>query len=698
VGAKAAEESFYVDDLIDSVHTEDHAISIFKELTSTLGTAQLDICKWASNNSKFMNAVPKELHEKEASFNIADNTIYALGIQWNFNTDSFYYSFDKSICARNLTKRQLLSQLASVFDPIGFLAPLTVRAKLMFQSLWKTNVDWDDEIPAGLQSDWSSYTDDLQKLNSLAIPRWVRSSGSSNYSLYGFSDASEKAYSACIYIVATNDVRPTSHLLVSKTKVASDPGLELCGALLLAELVESCISALKLACEVKLFTDSTIALSWIQGCPSKWKTFVANRVAKLQELVSLESWHHLAGPENPADLASRGMIATECLTSSLWWHGPEWLVTKDVPTSTLEENPEETEKEARPTQRLVSHTLRDVSLLTKFSRLITLLRVTAYMLRFTANCVRKSSKLSGELSPHELNRALLCICKLSQVTSFPEEVTSLWDQKPIGKGSKLLPLDPFLDEHGVLRVGGRLQHSIVDNTTKHPIIFNHICALVTHLINKVHLETLHGCFQMILNQLRLNFWVTRARDMVRHTIRKCVICRKQRAKTMTQLMGSLPAPRVNVSHPFSNVDIDFAGPYMLLHRKGRDGKMFKGYFCIFVCFTTRCVHLEAVTDMTAECFLACFKRFSGRRGKPTKVYSDYGTNFVGANKEIQAVLGSESFNNSICHSQADLAWQFNPPAAPHQGGLWEAGVKSVKFHLRRIIGSTHLTLEEFYTL
>ena len=98
--------------------------------------------------------------------------------------------------------------------------------------------------------------------------------------------------------------------------------------------------------------------------------------------------------------------------------------------------------------------------------------------------------------------------------------------------------------------------------------------------------------------------------------------------------------------------------------------------------------------------IACFKRFTGRRGKPAGVYSDCGTNFVGANKEIQAVLRSPEYTNSVCHSLADLGitWNFNPPAAPHQGGLWEAGVKSVKFHLKRIMGSTHLTLEEFQTL
>ena len=705
IGAKAAEESFYVNDLIDSVDTEQQAICIFNELSSMLSTAQLDIRKWASNSSKFLNAVPNELHEKEISFNGSDNNIYALGIQWNSGTDCFYYSFDKSNCSRNLTKRQLLSQLASVFDPIGFLAPLTIRAKLMFQSLWKTKVDWDEEIPASLQFEWSSYTDDLQKLNSLAIPRWVKLAGSSNYSIHGFSDASEKAYGACLYVVVNKEGRTTSHLLASKTKVApikfvSIPRLKLCGALLLAELVDSCVCALRLSCEIRLFTDSTITLSWIQGCPSRWKTFVANRVAKIQELVPLESWHHVSGPDNPADLASRGIPAAELIASSLWWHGPEWLLTSGIPTGASELNLSEVEKEAKSEQKLVSHTLRDVSLLNKFSRLIKLLRVVAYILRFNVNCAKKDRRISGELTPFELNNALLCVCKLSQVTSFSEKIARLREQKPIPKDSKILSLDPFLDEYGVLRVGGRLQHSNLDEATKHPIILSHKCVLVQLIINKIHTDTLHGSFQTVYSQLRQKFWVTRARDTTRHILRKCVKCRKVQAKKMTQLMGSLPAARVNAEHPFCNVGVDFAGPYMLINRKGRGGKLFKAYFCVFVCLTTRCIHLEAVTDMTAEGFLACFKRFIGRRGKPSKVYSDCGTNFVGANKEIQAVLRSSSFNNSVCHSLADLeiTWLFNPPAAPHQGGLWEAGVKSVKFHLKRIVGSTHLTLEEFQTL
>lgn len=167
-------------------------------------------------------------------------------------------------------------------------------------------------------------------------------------------------------------------------------------------------------------------------------------------------------------------------------------------------------------------------------------------------------------------------------------------------------------------------------------------------------------------------------------------------------MGALPGPRVNPSRPFSHTGIDYAGPIQIRMSKGRGNRSTKGYIAIFVCLTTKAMHLEAVTDLTTEGFLAAFRRFVARRGLCSHVYSDNGTNFVGANRQL-----SSDLTKSIKKQQPDIAeslanqhiqWHFIPPASPHFGGLWEAGVKSTKYHLKRVIGETTLTYEEMSTL
>ena len=176
--------------------------------------------------------------------------------------------------------------------------------------------------------------------------------------------------------------------------------------MLLAELIDSCICALKLTCEIILYTDSMITLTWIQGCPSKWKTFVANRVAKIQELVLLTSWNHVSGVENPADLASRGISSADLLKSKLWWHGPNWLLDSELPMSNFAADDSEAIKEAKLIPVLVGHATNDSSILTKFSSYKLLLRTTTYILRFKFNCLHNHDKITGELTPGEINNAL----------------------------------------------------------------------------------------------------------------------------------------------------------------------------------------------------------------------------------------------------------------------------------------------------
>ncbi|XP_055859179.1 uncharacterized protein LOC129921394 [Episyrphus balteatus] len=194
-----------------------------------------------------------------------------------------------------------------------------------------------------------------------------------------------------------------------------------------------------------------------------------------------------------------------------------------------------------------------------------------------------------------------------------------------------------------------------------------------------------------------------SRNIIRKTIHQCHQCFMQRRITSQQIMGDLPSYRIQPNRPFTNTGLDYAGPLTIRLSRCRNAKTSKAYIALFVCMTTKAIHLELVNDLTTDAFIAAFRRFVSRRGKCSNVYSDNGTNFQGARRcltEMHKLLMEQSHNDVITDALAKdgIAWHFIPPSSPHFGGLWEAGVKSVKLHLRRVIGKSILNFEELCTL
>lgn len=166
-------------------------------------------------------------------------------------------------------------------------------------------------------------------------------------------------------------------------------------------------------------------------------------------------------------------------------------------------------------------------------------------------------------------------------------------------------------------------------------------------------------------------------------------------------MGDLPSARVTIAQPFEKTGVDYAGPFMI--KQGRSKAPIKAYVCLFVCMCTKAIHMELVSSMTTDGFLGALQRFVARRGNVSDIYSDNGSNFIGARRELQEFLHLlksqilEEKVTSFCQPRG-TNWHFMPPRAPHQGGLWEAGVKAMKTHLYRTLKEAYLTYEEMVTL
>ncbi|XP_060665367.1 uncharacterized protein LOC132797634 [Drosophila nasuta] len=285
------------------------------------------------------------------------------------------------------------------------------------------------------------------------------------------------------------------------------------------------------------------------------------------------------------------------------------------------------------------------------------------------------------LSSQELAEAQERLIVQAQNRVYAKECASLRSHNRLIGSSDILSLNPFLDKQGVLRSCGRVRASTsLSYDERHPIILPFGCVFSRLLVSFTHQVSLHGGNQLVMRLVRTKFWIPKLRNLVKTVISACKTCVIHRRKLQSQLM-------------------DFAGPFDVKSYVGRGCKITKGYVCVFVCFSTKAIHLEATTDLTAEKFLEAFSRFVARRGCPLHMYSDNGKTFVGASSILSKEF-VESTRNLIVttHSHQGLAWHFNPPGAPHMGGLWEAGVKSFKTHFYKTVSSVKHTFEELSTL
>ncbi|KAJ8909967.1 hypothetical protein NQ315_005974 [Exocentrus adspersus] len=342
-------------------------------------------------------------------------------------------------------------------NDVQHVGPIIIVGKILMQKLWQSNTKWDEIIPDRLKDEWLRFYKELIYLRDINIPRHVTSSDRTFVELHGFGDASEQAYGACVYLrTKLKNGHFISRLLCAKSRVAplkklSLPRLELSSAVLLARLTDKVKNAINIKIDqIFLWSDSTIALSWIRGSPSRWKTFVANRVGEIQRLTKIENWNHVSSRENPADLISRGTTILELKDNDFWWTGPKWLTQEHLPIFELQSISDDI-----PEQRSITNiaAVDDFDLFSRFSSLTRLQRVTAYCLRFIANSKIQvqEQRTTGALSVKELQNALNTLIRLAQKDSFNREYSNLLQKKGVPSKSKILSLNPFMDSENILR-------------------------------------------------------------------------------------------------------------------------------------------------------------------------------------------------------------------------------------------------------
>ena len=350
--------SFYVDDLATGEASTEAAYLLYTKAKERMNEGGFKLRKWRTNDRELRAQIQKDATDLENTTSEAEEQTYAkemlacqtggqfgkvLGLEWDCVRDLIRFEFDHLIeKAQTLepTKRNVLSLLACIFDPLGLLSPTVAKAKILFQDICISGLDWDDILTKVLKERWEKWLKDFCEARCVTVERYASVSNDclehelnrTKYWLHGFGDASKRAYCAVVYLVTIVCDKAYVKLVASKTRVApikelSIPRLELMAARILAQLMDAVRRALESEYEfegARYWTDSKTVLCWVSN-PGSWKQFVQHRVDEILRVSSKSDWGHCPGIENPADLGSRGVLITELKNSNLWWTGPSWL-------------------------------------------------------------------------------------------------------------------------------------------------------------------------------------------------------------------------------------------------------------------------------------------------------------------------------------------------------------------------------------
>ncbi|XP_072932645.1 uncharacterized protein [Epargyreus clarus] len=485
-------------------------------------------------------------------------------------------------------------------------------------------------------------------------------------------------------------------------------------AVLLSKLIRFVVQNIKdFNLSVIALSDSSVVLSWLQTPPYKLKVFVANRVSEIIDTIPPNCWFHVNSENNAADLCSRGALPEQLLAAAdAWFSGPVWLAAelRSWPTSTffLKDHTNVPEQKSNTdTFTFNSYKHRNYhynDLEDSFNQISSfnkLQRVMTWCHRFINNLkLKKSCRKFGSLQSSELRQGHNSIIRIIQNNYFQHEIQLITKNNFV---PSLRKLSPFIDSDGFLRVGGRILQADLPFSAKHPLMLPKKCHTTILIIEYFHKLYLHTGPRTLQGILCTKYWIINARSIIRSVLSKCRNCFKFRPSVTQPMMGTLPASRLKADKVFNHVGCDIGGPFLIKESLRRNAKISKAYLCLFVCFSTKAVHLEVLTDLSCECFLATFDRFVARRGLCSCLYSDCGTNFIAAAKHLKEVhnfLNRSNIRDAILVglSSRSVEWRTNPPNAASMGGLWEAGIKSAKHHLYRVIGDRALTFEELTTL
>ena len=713
IAYKIIDRDSYVDDIVHSTDSVENAKKCMKDVELVLSEGGFHIKNWVlSGDSNCNDEIEMMMSDIER----------VLGLVWNHKIDLFQFKIKlnfypkvkgvhsghaitklniKREFPKILTKRQVLSQLSSVYDPMGFIAPAILQGKILMREVVTFDkeckrIDWDDPLPEVLRDKWYEFFYTLFDLEKFTISRCLKSSHDCiNPSLVIFNDASTVAYGTCAYvrwqignnlfdcklIASRSRLAPMRHLTV--------PKLELNSAVLATELRISILQESNIKF-VNIFhlTDSEIVLGQISKSDIKIGTFVANRITLIRDRTSAKEWFWLPSKSNIADMLTRPNCSVDIGPSSSWQIGPDFLSlpldhwkVKASASCIVKCDPVITVMSLKSVMDTVNLSIIQTK---RFSSCKKLLRVTARL--FNAFKLKSFKAIFVSLSPDDIDAAERAWIIYSQIS-----ITCDWQKR-------FQRLGPFI-KNDIIHVGSRIPSWMKSNwNNEYFILLPSDCDFSRLCVSDAH-DFDHTGVESAVCKIQSKFWIPKLRNLLRSVKNKCVVCRYLDKRAIGQSMGPISTKRLKPTPPFYHSALDLFGPVLIKDTvKGRCRK--KVYGVVINCLVTRASYVDVVEGYDADSFLTTLRRFISVRGYPRTMYSDSGSQLVSANKELQNMTKKWNMLR-IKNFGADegMVWSFTKSAdAPWENGCSEAMVKLVKRAMLRVIGSKVLTVGELQTV
>ena len=694
--------SLYVDDFLGGGRSPVVVCELHKLLTEVLAEISMEWHSWQSN-SKQVRA-----HLKQAD--VGEQNV--LGLTWLPINDTINVKLERLLDPEIdvVTKRDMLSLFASLFDPLCLYSPILLTPKLMFQQLCKSKCSWKGKLSAELRESMLKWKSQLQWLRGVVLPRCVLPPEYNTLEVHGFSDASLQAYGAVIYFRCLGESGVDCNFVISRNRVAPLKGhtlqrLELLGAVLLCRLMVKVLETHKSLTfsKVVYHCDSRDVLYWIKSQNNRWSVFVENRVTEIHKLSKSTMWKHVSGSLNPADILTRPVTTEVFLKHKSWFKGPDFLYTNEQGSKLNVEDLEPTAEGLGEIRRLVnlvsnSHPTYIIDL-EKFGSYSKLISTTKYVLKFVFMVLKQfGSRVKYNYSNYTKAATKYWI-RLEQLAYYPQEVK----HSPMGRyipkvgpntTSVMRSFRLFKDEEGLLRLASRVQNDYSLWETNNPILLPSQSRFTILYIEFIHRVSMHAGSRQTLVNIRKHFWVPCGRQMVRQIIHRCVICKKAEGKFYpSPASPPLPDFRVVPSPPFDKCGVDFAGPMLI--KEGSQVK--KGYIMLFTCAVTRAVALELIVGMSVEAMTFGFRRFCARMATvPALVVSDNALTFKRAHEESETIFASPQMEKYL--DGRSIKWQFYLERCAWWGGFIERMVQTVKRSLKKVVGNSCLSYIEFSTI
>ena len=561
-------QNSYMHDIPASVKSEEERLKVTSEAEEILAKKGFKIKGWVFSGQQKSSDASKNQRAVQALLNKGkeEDIDKVLGMEWDTEADVIKFRSRKgNLSKHESTKRQCLSTIYSIYDPIGLLTPVTVAAKIILRKVWATRhlLDWDDQLPIQIQRDWDLFRESLDEIGNLTFMRSVKPANGELPVLVLFSDGSKEAYGVAAYIRWRTNQGYVSNLVAAKSRIAplkiiDVVRLELCGAVLNSRLYKFILNEMPDLDfkQVYHIVDSEIVKAMINKESYGFNTFAANRIGEIHRNTQTSNWYWIEGKLNVADITTRGCNASELNSGSIWQNGPEFLKLPESEWPLLSEtNITDLPEQRKAFVGAVSKATQDHSVTTiieiqRFSKLKMLLNVTALILKLYSRFRKGGDQQDTRITVKDTEMAEQLWIKDAQ-----KEMLSELDH------IKYKKLRPKLQD-GVVVVSGRTERWMESSWNKNSFILLPKEHRLSYLIAlHEHQAIGHLGTDSTVAVIRSKYWIVGIRKIVSSIINKCVKCKRKFKQLAGQQMSVLPIERIKPSPAFSNVGIDYFGPF-----------------------------------------------------------------------------------------------------------------------------------------